>query len=202
MNVKVTVSGIQGHAAYPQNALNPIPILAEFVQRLAGEALDGGSADFEPSTIAFTSFDVGNPATNVIPAEARAAFNIRFNDLQTPDSLMAKFETRAAEISKSRGGKFGFTREVSGVAFVTRPGAYTALLSEAVKTATGAAPEFSTGGGTSDARFIKDHCPAVELGLPGKTMHKVDECVPVAEIETLTKIYAAILDAYFANPPK
>ncbi len=199
MNVNVTVSGVQGHTAYPHHALNPIPILSAFVERLSSEPLDDGTEAFEPSTIEFTSFDVGNPTTNVIPAEARAAFNIRFNDLHTPDALMRKIEQAGKEIIAVRGGEISFTNEVSGVAFVTEPGAYTDLLSGAVQRVTGEAPEFSAGGGTSDARFIKDYCPVVELGLPGKTMHKVDECVPIAEMELLVNIYASVLRGYFES---
>jgi succinyl-diaminopimelate desuccinylase len=199
MNVGVTVSGIQGHTAYPHNALNPIPILAAFVERLSTEPLDAGTEAFEPSSIAFTSFDVGNPTTNVIPAKARAAFNIRFNDLHTPAGLMAKIEEAGKDITAERGGEMKFASEVSGVAFVTEPGPYTDLISGAIRRVTGEAPEFSAGGGTSDARFIKDYCPVVELGLPGKTMHKVDECVPVAEIELLAKIYASVLHDYFES---
>jgi succinyl-diaminopimelate desuccinylase len=200
MNVNVTLSGAQGHTAYPHHALNPIPILSAFVHRLSSEPLDDGTDAFEPSTIAFTSFDVGNPTTNVIPAQAQAAFNIRFNDLHTPDTLMTKIKQIGKEVTDERGGAIDFTSDVSGVAFVTEPGAYTDLLSGAVQRATGQAPNFSAGGGTSDARFIKDHCPVVELGLPGKTMHKVDECVPVAEIELLVEIYASILRDYFESP--
>jgi len=200
MNVGVTISGVQGHTAYPHNALNPIPILSSLVERLSTEPLDDGTEVFEPSTIAFTSFDVGNPTTNVIPAQAHAAFNIRFNDLHEPDELMTKIEQIGKEITAERGGEIDFTSEVSGVAFVTEPGVYTDLLSGAVQRVTGEAPEFSAGGGTSDARFIKDYCPVVELGLPGKTMHKVDECVPVAEIQLLVKIYASVLRDYFESP--
>jgi succinyl-diaminopimelate desuccinylase len=199
MNVNVTLSGIQGHAAYPQNALNPIPILSAFVARLSTEPLDKGTEEFEPSTIAFTSFDVGNPTTNVIPGQARAAFNIRFNDLHMPDSLMARIERVGEKIVSEMGGEIDFTNEVSGIAFVTKPGTYTNLLSGAVQHATGIAPEFSSGGGTSDARFIKDFCPVVELGLPGNTMHKVDECVPVAEVELLVDIYTSVLKDYFGS---
>ena len=200
MNVDVTISGIQGHTAYPHNALNPIPILSSFVERLSTEPLDDGTEAFEPSTIAFTSFDVGNPTTNVTPAQAHAAFNIRFNDLHEPDELMTKIEQIGKEITASMGGEIDFRSEVSGVAFVTEPGVYTDLLSGAVQRVTGDAPKFSAGGGTSDARFIKDHCPVVELGLPGKTMHKVDESVPVAEIQLLVKIYASVLRDYFESP--
>ena len=200
MNVNVTISGVQGHTAYPHNALNPIPILSAFVERLSTEPLDEGTKEFEPSTIAFTSFDVKNPTTNVIPAQACAAFNIRFNDLHNPDELMRKIEQIGKEIITLRGGEIDFTSDVSGVAFVTEPGVYTDLLSGAIQRITGEAPEFSAGGGTSDARFIKDHCPVVELGLPGKTMHKVDECVPIAEIELLANIYASVLRDYFESP--
>jgi succinyl-diaminopimelate desuccinylase len=202
MNVWASLRGIQGHTAYPKKALNPVPILAAFVDRLAALELDSGTEVFEPTTIAFTSFDVGNATTNVIPAEARAAFNIRFNDLHTPDSLMAAIDGLAREITAQRGGEMDFRREVSGVAFVMQEGPFTALLSKAIAGVTGAKPSYSAGGGTSDARFIKDYCPVAEIGLPGSTMHKVDECVPVAEIERLTRIYAAILETYFASPPR
>ena len=199
MNVNVTVSGIQGHTAYPHHALNPIPILCALIARLSAEPLDEGTKEFEPSTIAFTSFDVGNPTTNVIPAKAHAAFNVRFNNLHMPDGLMARIEGVGKEIAAAMGGEIDFTNDVSGVAFVTRPGPYTDLLSSAVQRATGEAPQYSAGGGTSDARFIKDHCPVVELGLPGITMHKVDECVPFAEINLLVEIYTSILRDYFGN---
>ncbi len=202
MNVKVKALGIQGHVAYPQNALNPVHVLAALVERLTGEALDSGTGEFEPSTLSFTTFDVGNPTTNVIPGEAKGGFNIRFNDLHTPESLKARIEAAAQEVAAEKGGAFQFSYDVSGVAFVTKPGAFTTLLSDAVKSVIGTAPQFSTGGGTSDARFIKDHCPVVELGLSGRTMHKADECVAVADIGRLTDIYEAVLAAYFANPPK
>jgi len=202
MNVRFAARGIQGHSAYPQRALNPIPILATLVSELAAEPLDAGSAHFEPTTLVFTTFDVGNPASNVSPAEARAACNIRFNDLHTPESLMTRMTNKAAAIMQRMGGEIETEYTVSGVSFLTEPGAFTDILKTAVKRVTGAEPEFSTGGGTSDARFVKDHCPVAELGLSGTTMHKVDECVPAAEIERLTAIYAAILEAYFTEPPK
>ncbi|MEY4879268.1 MAG: hypothetical protein RJB62_737 [Pseudomonadota bacterium] len=200
MNVRVKALGIQGHVAYPQNALNPVPILAALVERLSSLVLDTGTDEFEPSNLSFTSFDVGNKTTNVIPGEAHGAFNIRFNDRHTPESLQRTIEKAASDVSATRGGAFQFTYDVSGVAFVTKPGAFTDLLSGAIARVTGGAPQFSTGGGTSDARFIKDHCPVVELGLCGGTMHKTDECVPVADIERLTQIYASVLSAYFAGP--
>jgi succinyl-diaminopimelate desuccinylase len=202
MRAEFTVRGIQGHTAYPQRALNPIPILATLVSELAGEPLDKGSEHFEPSTLVFTTFDVGNPAGNVSPASAFAACNIRFNDLHTFEELTGRMQNKAAAIMRRMGGEIGVTTNCSGVSFVTEPGAFTDLLSNAAEKVTGKIPELSTGGGTSDARFIKDHCPVAELGLPGTSMHKTDECMPVAEIEKLTDIYAAILSAYFVAPPK
>ncbi len=202
LNVRFTARGIQGHSAYPQRALNPIPILATLASELAGEALDQGSAHFEPTTLVFTTFDVGNPASNVSPAEARAACNIRFNDLWTAEKLIAHLKAKAEAVTKRMGGQIETEYSISGVSFLTAPGAFTDILKNAAKSVTGAVPEFSTGGGTSDARFIKDACPVAELGLCGTTMHKVDEAVPVAEIERLTDIYAAILVRYFSRPPK
>ena len=199
VNLRATVRGIQGHAAYPKLALNPIPIMAELIERIGAWELDKGSAHFEPSTLAFTTVDVGNPTVNVIPAEARAGFNIRFNDLHTPDSLFDKLQQIATEVQKRHGGEVDLTRSVSGVSFLTQPGEYTELLTKAIVRVTGAPPELSTTGGTSDARFIKDHCPVVELGLPGRTMHKVDECVALEDIETLTRIYESVLELYFAQ---
>ena len=200
MKVTLTVTGVQGHTAYPQNALNPIPILAALVTKLS-EPLDSGSAHFEPSTLVFTTFDVGNPAGNVSPAQARATCNIRFNDLHTPDSLLRRIEKTAGEVTSQYGGECAIEHSVSGVSFLTAPGPFTDLLSSAIAKVTGAAPQFATGGGTSDARFIKDICPVAEIGVPGGTMHKVDECVPVAELHRLVDVYTAILEAYFANPP-
>ena len=202
INFRVAVRGIQGHVGYPHRALNPIPILAMLVNRLAGEPLDNGTAHFEPSTLAFTSIDVGNDATNVIPAEAVARFNIRFNDLHTPDTLKLRIESAAKNVADEMGGEISVTAQTSGIAFLTLPGPFTELVANAVEKVTGRRPEFSTTGGTSDARFIKEHCPVAELGLSGTTMHKVDECMPVAEIERLTDIYESVLNHYFANPPK
>jgi succinyl-diaminopimelate desuccinylase len=202
MNCRVSVRGVQGHSAYPQGAVNPIPIMAEFVGRVATLTLDTGTEHFEPSTIAFTSVDVGNAATNVIPAVARAAFNIRYNDLHTPDSLLRKIETIAHEVGRAMGGEIGIEVVSRGEVFLTAPGAYTELLRLAVSSATGATPQFSTSGGTSDARYIRSYCPVAEIGLHSRTAHKTDECVAVAEIEKLVRIYEAVLALYFANPPK
>lgn len=201
INFKVTVTGTQGHVGYPQKAKNPIPVLAELVTQFAGHKLDKGTEHFDPSTLSFTSVDVGNKATNVIPGEAHAAFNIRFNDKHTPESLINWAQDRAQRIAQGSGCRIDLVSQTSGVAFLTAPGKFTQLVSDTVGSVTGQAPFFSTSGGTSDARFIKDMCPVVELGLAGTTMHKADECVPVAEIAALTDIYAALLTAYFAKPP-
>jgi succinyl-diaminopimelate desuccinylase len=201
MRVEIVARGVQGHTAYPHRAVNPIPILASLVARLAEEPLDAGTAHFEPSILVFTSFDVGNPANNVSPAEARAVCNIRFNDLHTPETIIRRIETMAHDKAKETGSEMTVSHSVGGVAFVTEPGTFTELLSRAITGVTGATPQLSTTGGTSDARFIKDYCPVAEVGLPGATMHKVDECVPVAEIARLTDIYATILKDYFRSPP-
>ena len=199
MNFRLTVKGTQGHAAYPKLSLNPIPIMADMIGRISDWRLDEGSEHFEPSTLAFTTVDVGNPTVNVTPAEVRAGFNIRFNDLHTPDSLLRKIETIAAEVKAAHGGEIEIASSVSGVSFLTKPGPYTALLEQAIERVTGAKPELSTTGGTSDARFIKDYCPVAELGLPGRTMHKTDECASLKDIETLTRIYETVLELYFAQ---
>jgi len=199
MQIRLAVSGVQGHTAYPQNALNPIPILSALVLRLATEPLDSGTSHFQPSTLVFTTFDVGNPASNVSPAQARAACNIRFNDLHTPEMLKRRIESVAADVARDMGGEVTVETTTGGVAFLTEPGPFITLVSDAIRRITNMPPQLSTTGGTSDARFIKDHCPVAEVGLPGATMHKVDECVPVDEIRKLTDIYAAVLDSYFST---
>ena len=201
INFKLKVVGVQGHVGYPQKAKNPIPVLAELVTQLASHKLDNGNDHFDPSTLAFTTLDVGNDTTNVIPGEARAAFNIRFNDKHTPDSLINWANDRIAQVARQSGCTIEVTSQTSGVSFLTAPGQFTQLVSDTVSGVTGQSPFFSTSGGTSDARFIKDFCPVVELGLAGTTMHQADECVAVAEIAALTDIYAALITAYFAKPP-
>jgi succinyl-diaminopimelate desuccinylase len=199
MNFRVAATGTQGHVAYPALAANPIPAMAELVGQLTALTLDQGSDHFEPSTLAFTTIDTGNPAVNVIPAELRAGFNIRFNDRHTPETLRSQIRRIADAVARENAVAIDVQANVSGVSFITAPGPYTELLADAVRRVTGRTPEYSTGGGTSDARFIKDHCPVAELGLIGATMHKADECAGVAEIETLTRIYRAVLDLYFAG---
>jgi len=198
MNFVATVKGIGGHAAYPQLALNPIPIAAELIRRISGWKLDDGSEWFDASTLAFTMIDAGNRAVNVIPQQVRAGFNIRFNDRQTPDAMLRQIAQMAGEVKQTFGGEVAIEHSVSGVSFITEPGNFTGLLSKAVAGVNGAPPVFSTSGGTSDARFIKDHCPVAELGLPGATMHKLDESVAVEDITRLARIYESVLDLYFA----
>ncbi len=199
LNGHLIVSGKQGHVAYPQRADNPIRGLVALIAALNAEPLDDGSAQFSPSHLEFTSVDVGNKTVNLIPGEARARFNIRFNDRHTLESLKALVEARAA---KAVGGtiKFTFQWEPSNAAvFVTKPGPFTELVSKAVAEVTGRKPELSTTGGTSDARFITTYCPVVEFGLVGQTMHQVDERVPVADLHALTSVYRKIIDRYFAS---
>jgi succinyl-diaminopimelate desuccinylase len=188
---RLRVMGTQGHTAYPHLADNPLPRLIEMLRGLIAEPLDAGSVHFDASTVALTTIDVGNTASNVIPAEARAAFNIRFNDRHSGKSL----EDWARGVCARVGGPHELEIEVSGESFLTAPGPLSAALARAIQAETGEVPELSTTGGTSDARFIKDYCPVAEFGLVGRTMHKSDERVPLADLETLTRIYArAIAD--------
>jgi len=189
VNAKLTVRGTQGHVAYPHLADNPLPRLAKMLVALTETPLDAGTDHFQPSTLTLTTIDVGNPTVNLIPAVGTAGFNIRFNDAHTPESLIAEIRRRLDTV----GGEYELTATVSGVSFVTAPGPLTDLVSNAVVRVVGRAPEFSTSGGTSDARFIKDVCPVVECGLTNRTMHKVDERVPLGDLAILTDIYGAIL---------
>ncbi len=194
-----TATGQQGHAAYPDKALNPIPALVRLVDRLAVHELDGGSAHFDPSSLAVVTFDTGNPATNVIPAQCRATINTRFNDLHTGATLTAWMQATADDVSADFGVPIALSVKVSGESFFTPPGDLSALVVAAVKAETGRTPVLSTSGGTSDARFVKDHCPVVEFGLVGKTMHAVDERVAVDQIGQLKAIYGRILTDYFTG---
>jgi succinyl-diaminopimelate desuccinylase len=198
LTVHLRSYGVQGHAAYPHRARNPIPALVRLLDRLAAHELDNGTAHFDPSTLAITSVDVGNPASNVIPAEARATLNIRFNDAHTPQNLEGWIEEEADRAAQEFGIGIAARFELSGDSFVTEPGPFVALVSRAVEAETGASPVASTSGGTSDARFVKDHCPVVEVGLVGATMHQADEHVEVAHIHQLKAIYGRILREYFA----
>lgn len=198
LNASIFARGRAGHSAYPERALNPLPPLVALLDRLARAPLDEGTAHFQPSTLALTSVDTGNPASNVIPGAAVARFNIRFNDLHSGASLVDRLEAACREAEAASGVSFALETKISGEAFLTQPGELTELVRNAVEAETGRRPEMTTGGGTSDARFIKNHCPVVEFGLTGRSMHAVNECVAVAEIEQLTAVYRRILKAYFA----
>lgn len=192
----LTVKGVQGHVAYPHLADNPIPRLLKLVGELTSAPLDHGSDFFPPSNLEVVSIDVGNPVFNLIPAEATARFNVRFNDLYS-------LETLKSEIIRRIDGA-GLTYDLefqpgASQSFLTAPGPFVELVADAVEAETGRRPEASTSGGTSDARFIKDICPVVEFGLVGQTMHKVDEATPVADLEALTRIYSRIIARYFAT---
>jgi succinyl-diaminopimelate desuccinylase len=197
MSAWITVTGKQGHAAYPHRARNPLPAMARLMDRLAGQELDQGTAHFDPSTLAVVSIETGNSATNVIPASCRGIVNIRFNDSHSGASLSDWLRKEAAEVAREFGVEIETEIKISGESFLTPPGDLSTLVSRAVQTETNRVPELSTTGGTSDARFVKDHCPVVEFGLVGKTMHQVDECVPVDEIIRLKAIYGRILRDYF-----
>jgi succinyl-diaminopimelate desuccinylase len=191
------VDGIQGHVAYPHRAANPVPDISRLIVALTEEPLDHGNAQFQASHLEFTSVDVGNPAGNVIPAQARAKFNIRFNDLYTQETLKDLVEQRLAGAAGNRIRARIVWEPSNANVFVTKPGAFTDLTVAAIEEVTGRRPELSTGGGTSDARFISGYCPVIEFGLVGQTMHQIDERAPVADLEKLTEIYRGILDRYF-----
>lgn len=192
----LVVNGKQGHVAYPQRAENPIPPLLRLLQALIAPPLDQGTTHFDASNLEIVTVDVGNPATNVIPAKAQARFNIRFNDRWTPETLAAEIAQRCAGVAE--GARYALSFDpCNALAFITEPDRFTTLVTEAIARHTGRKPQLSTSGGTSDARFIRAYCPVVEFGLVGNTMHMVDERVAVADIETLTAIYGEILERYF-----
>lgn len=197
MTAYVTATGLQGHVAYPHRAKNPLPAMVRLLDRLASERLDSGTAHFDPSTLGITTIDTGNPANNVIPAQCWATVNIRFNDAHTSASLSDWLRRQAAVVAQDSGIDIAIETSVSGESFLTPPGAFSALVAEAVYVETGRRPELSTSGGTSDARFIKDHCPVVEFGLVAQNMHQVDESVEVAHITQLKAIYGRILRQWF-----
>ncbi|MCW5747139.1 MAG: succinyl-diaminopimelate desuccinylase [Alphaproteobacteria bacterium] len=202
VNVDLVVRGIQGHVAYPDRVDNPIHRLARLVEALIGTPLDAGSTHFQPSSLQFTTIDVGNPATNVVPGAARARFNVRFNDLWTSQTLLAHLRQRLDAANQAVGGNglYELEAQVSGESFYTPPGELSDLIASAVRDVTGLEPELSTTGGTSDARFIRAACPVVEFGLVGETMHKVDEKSAVADLLALTRVYQLMLERYFAPP--
>ncbi|MEO0342784.1 MAG: succinyl-diaminopimelate desuccinylase [Pseudomonadota bacterium] len=188
--------GVQGHAAYPHLAVNPVPVLAALVADLSAHELDQGNDHFDPSNLEVVTFDTGNSADNVIPATCHASVNIRFNDNHDASALIEWMQTRADAFSGDV--KIEFTSRITGESFITPPGELSDLVVGAVEAELARTPIASTAGGTSDARFIKDHCPVVEFGLVGQRMHAVDERVPIKDIQTLSRIYHRILENYFA----
>ena len=196
---RLTVQGRQGHVAYPHRAENPIPGLLRLASALIAEPLDGGTAHFDASNLEFTTIDVGNPATNVIPASAKAVFNVRFNDDWTADTLGAEIRRR---LEAAAGNTVRFSLDLqpsNSPAFLTQPDTFVDRVAEAIEAETGRRPALSTTGGTSDARFIKDACPVIEFGLVGRTMHETDERVAVADLDRLTAIYGRVLEGYFSS---
>jgi succinyl-diaminopimelate desuccinylase len=193
LNGTLLVHGTAGHTAYPHLADNPAHRLVAMLHALVSQPLDQGTADFQPSTLQISTIDIGNPASNVIPANACARFNVRFNDGWTGASLESALRQRLAEW----GGVWELDISVSGEAFITAPGAFAGLVADSITAVTGVRPEFSTSGGTSDARFLRVLAPVAEFGLVGKTMHQIDERVPVGDLESLTRIYHDLLVRYF-----
>ncbi|VEJ44644.1 succinyl-diaminopimelate desuccinylase [Bartonella vinsonii] len=199
----ITVKGRQGHVAFPERAANPLPLVSKLIQALTQTALDQGTENFQPSHLELTSIDTGNCAVNVIPEQTIIRFNIRYNDLWTKETLMTEIEKRLALVqSKNNSDQYPYYQlewiPSLGDVFLTKNDKLVATLSNAIKNITGNIPECSTSGGTSDARFIKDYCPVVEFGLPGQTMHMVDECVTLDALETLTSIYERFIVDFFA----
>jgi succinyl-diaminopimelate desuccinylase len=199
MTAWIAVRGVQGHAAYPHRANNPLHPLVRLLDRLASTPLDQGSAHFDPSTLQVTGIDVGNAASNVIPAQGRAMLNIRFNDLHSSASVTERLRAEAAAVAAEFGVTIDVETKVSGESFLTPPGAFTDRVAAAVARAANRTPALSTTGGTSDARFVTKHCPVVEVGLPGRRMHGVDERVPVEEVRGLARVYRALIDDFFAG---
>lgn len=194
---RLTVTGVQGHVGYPHLARNPVDGMVRLLGALKASPLDAGTEHFDASNLEITTVDVGNPATNVIPGKARAVFNIRFNDIWTPRTLADEIRARLAAAA-GEDVEFDLAFDpTNSVAFLTPPGAFVELVRDAVEAQTGLRPALSTTGGTSDARFIRNACPVVEFGLVGQTMHKVDERVPLADLERLTAIYRDVLERYF-----
>lgn len=198
MTAQITATGVQGHSAYPHRARNPLHAMVRLLDGLASQLLDTGTDHFDASTLAITTIDCGNPANNVIPARATATVNIRFNDAHSGASLTAWLHAQTSAVQAETGVTLDLAIRISGESFVTPPGELSALIARAVQAETGRTPELSTTGGTSDARFVKDHCPVVEFGLVGRTMHQVDERVEVAQIVALKAVYSRILRDYFA----
>lgn len=197
MTAYFTFTGVQGHVAYPHRNKNPLPAMARLMDRLSSHILDRGTDHFDPSSLAVVTMDTGNMATNVVPADCKSTVNIRFNDSHSSNSLTEWMQAHLDDVATETGIQIDMRVTVSGESFVTPPGALSDLVAHAVATETGVTPELSTSGGTSDARFMQHHCPVVEFGLVGQSMHQVDEHVDVAQIHQLKDIYGRILRDYF-----
>jgi len=199
INAAFTVTGKQGHVAYPQRALNPLPVLVDLLEALKGRVLDDGFEQFPPSNLEITTIDTGNTATNIIPQSATARVNIRFNPAHTGARLQAWMEGLAADFAARSGARIECTARISGEAFLTEAGPFVDLVAEVIQARLGLQTDRSTTGGTSDARFIRALCPVVEFGLVGQTMHQINECAPVADLRALTNAYSALIEAYFSK---
>jgi len=197
VTVYLTVTGVQGHTGYPDKALNPLPALVDLLHVFEGSTLDEGSQNFAPSTLAITTVDTGNPARNIIPGACKATVNIRFNDNWTSDAILDWVAARVARVADEHGVTITSDHHVSGECFFSPPGKFSDMIQRAMQAETGRTPDLTTTGGISDARHLVSHCPVVEAGLTGETMHMVDERVSVAEINKLKSIYARILLHYF-----
>ncbi len=196
LSFAASITGIQGHVAYPHKADNPIPKLARLVDRLASHKFDEGNDRFDPTTLAFTTIDVGNPAANVIPARARACFNIRFSTEHTTESLIAVVRGICKSVEDELGGSFALDIIPGADAFITEPGAFVGVVLDAIGAETGVMARLSTAGGTSDARFIKDYCPVLEFGPLNSTIHQVNEKIAIADLRNLAAIYRTIIETY------
>jgi succinyl-diaminopimelate desuccinylase len=199
LNVNIVVHGKQGHSAYPNLADNPVPKLARIIDRLSSAKLDDGTANFQPSNLQVTVISVPNTASNVIPGKAYATLNVRYNDLWSRPKIEAWINATTTAAAVELDARFELTFSGTGDVFLTRPGPLVTTLKDAVKSVTGRTPQLTTGGGTSDARFIKDHCPVVEFGLVNASIHQVDEHTSVADLEALTEIYSRFISNYFVQ---
>ncbi len=199
LSFAVTVEGKQGHVAYPHKADNPIPKLAALVESLSRCTLDAGNQHFDPSTLAITSFDVGNAAGNVIPSKAVLKFNIRFSTEHDYASLRTFVDEQIAAAKQVHGGEWRVASSEGAEAFTTEPGAFVGIVMDAIQEETGLTPKLSTSGGTSDARFIKDFCPVLEFGPTNATIHQTDERMSIVELEATTRIYQSVIERYFSS---
>jgi succinyl-diaminopimelate desuccinylase len=199
LSFTITVDGRQGHAAYPHKADNPIPKVARFIDRIAHAEIDRGNAHFDPSSLAVTSVDVGNPAGNVIPARAVVRFNIRFAPVHSFASLRQWVDDHIEAVRNDMGGTWSVAATEGADAFLTAPGPFVDLVAGAVERATGIKPRLSTSGGTSDARFVKDYCPVVEFGPTNATIHMTDEHIAIEELRATQAVYGVILSDYFST---